>query len=283
MNIIDGKKIAQKIRKDLKKKILLSPIKPGLGVILVGNDPASKLYVSLKERACREAGIKFKKILFPAKISTEKIIKQIALLNRSKSIHGIIVQLPLPLHLPTNKIIDTIDPLKDVDGFHPKNIQKIMGGKKIVEPVLTKAIWQLIRTALKNKNGQGLKCAILGKSDVFLFPLQIILKNKGLDVDRFNLKNIKVKNLKKYDIVVVAVGRPDFLNGSMFKKGAIVIDVGINKSKNGQIIGDVNFSTTLSVKGWITPVPGGVGPLTVAMLLENTYLLFKKQYGLHKS
>lgn len=282
MNLIDGRKIAQKLRKNLKKKILLSPVKPGLGVILVGNDPASHLYVSLKEKACQEVGIKFKKFLFPAKINTQKVIKQIESLNRSKSINGIIVQLPLPSQLPTNKIINSINPLKDVDGFHPENIKKIMQGKKTIEPVLAKAIWQLIKTALKNKKTQGLKCSLIGKSDVFTSPLQKILENKGLQTDRLNFKNFSNKNLKKYDIVIVAVGKPNFLKGSMFKKDAIIIDVGINKLKNNRIVGDVDFASTFSVKGWITPVPGGVGPLTVAMLLENTYLLFKQQYDFPK-
>lgn len=275
MNIIDGKKIAQKIRKNLKKKITHSAVKPGLGVILVGDDPASKLYVSLKEKTCREVGIKFKKFIFPTQTSAEQIIKKIETLNQTSSIQAILVQLPLPLHLPTNKIINAIDPKKDVDGFHPQNIQKIISGKKTIEPVLTKAIWLLIKNTLQaKKTSTKQKCAIIGKSDVFTTPLQNILVQKNIKTDRLNFRQFN--SLKSYDIVIVAVGKPNILNGQMFKNNAIVIDVGINKLKNNRVVGDVNFATTLTKKGWITPVPGGVGPMTVAMLLENTYLLAKK-------
>ena len=278
MNIIDGKKIAQKIKNNLKKKILLSPVQPGLGVILVGNDPASHLYVSLKEKACREVGINFKKFLFPTRTPAEKIIKKIKELNSSKSIHGILIQLPLPSHLPTNKIIETIYPQKDVDGFHPQNIQKILKGQKTVEPVLVKAIWKLIQSAQNSSKTKSRSCLILGKSDIFTLPLKATLENKKLKVIRSNSENLDLQNLKKNDITIVALGKPNFLKGTLFKPGAIIIDVGINQLKNGKIVGDVDFSTTISNKGWITPVPGGVGPVTVAMLLENVYLLSKK-YG----
>lgn len=275
MNIIDGKKIAQKIRKKLKNKIAHSSVQPGLGVILVGDDPASRLYVSLKEKTCREVGIKFKKFVFPADTPTEQIIKRIKELNQSPIIQSILVQLPLPTHLPTNKIIEAIDPQKDVDGFHPQNIKKIMTGQKTIEPVLTKAIWLLIQNALQNKNkSTKQKCAILGKSDIFTSPLQKILVKKNIETDRLSLRQLN--SLKSYDIIIVAIGKPNILNGRMFKNNAIIIDVGINKLKNGRVVGDVNFPTTLAKNGWITPVPGGVGPMTVAMLLENTYLLAKK-------
>jgi len=276
MNTIDGKKIAQKIKLSLKKKISHSPITPGLGVILVGKDPASRLYVSLKEKACQEVGIKFKKFIFPTQTSAKKIIKTINSLNDSSDIHGILIQLPLPSNINTNKIISSMDPKKDVDGFHPKNLQLLFQGKKILEPVLIKAIWTLIKNALGSKKSQGLKCAIIGKSDIFTKPLEIILSQKGIASNRFNLKSLQSVSLKDYNIIIVAVGKPNFLKGSMFKPGTIIIDVGINKTKNNQIVGDVDLATTKNIAGWITPVPGGVGPVTVAMLLENIYLLSKK-------
>lgn len=282
MKIIDGRKIAQKIRNNLKKKMADSPVKPGLGVILVGNDPASHLYVSLKEKASRDVGINFKKFIFPTNASAQQILKKIAALNKSRAIHGILIQLPLPPHLPTNRIIKSIIPSKDVDGFHPQNIQKILKGEHVIEPVLTKAVWRLIQSALKAENRKTGQCAIIGKSDIFTLPLQKILQKKGLKTDRLRPQDLRNNILKKYNVIIVAVGKPNFLNGQMLKNNSIIIDIGINQLKNGKIVGDVNFPSTLRLKGQITPVPGGVGPVTVAILLENIYLLAKRYADSHQ-
>ncbi|MEK7189562.1 MAG: bifunctional 5,10-methylenetetrahydrofolate dehydrogenase/5,10-methenyltetrahydrofolate cyclohydrolase [Patescibacteria group bacterium] len=280
MRLIDGRSLAKKIRAELKEKIVISGIIPGLGVILVGNDPASHLYVRLKEKACAEAGIYFEKYLFSADATEETIIQKIQELNAAPNIHGILIQLPLPFPLNPNSVIAAIDPTKDVDGFHPENIKSLREGRPTVEPVLAKAIWRLIQEVKQNN---ATKTLIIGNSDAFTEPLELFLKQKGLDASHIHSKEFNNSAAKQFDIVIIAVGRQNFLRGENFKDGAIVIDVGINRLPagqtgldNGAICGDVNFESTRDKNGWITPVPGGVGPMTVAMLLENVYLLTVK-------
>lgn len=270
MRLIDGRSLAKKIRAGLKEKIAASGLTPGLGVILVGDDPASHLYVRLKEKACAEAGIYFEKYLFPAGEMEEKIIEKIKQLNAAPNIHGILIQLPLPSHLNPNRVIAAIDPAKDVDGFHPDNVKKLREGQLAVEPVLAKAIWGLIQEVKQNN---ATKTLIIGNSDAFTEPLELFLKQKGLDASHVHFQELNRSVIKQFDIVIIAVGLPNFLKGEDFKDDAIVIDVGINRLPNGAICGDVDFESTQNKNGWITPVPGGVGPMTVAMLLENVYLL----------
>ena len=283
MRLIDGRSLAKKIRAELKDKIAALGITPGLGVILVGNDPASHLYVRLKEKACAEAEIYFEKYLFPTDAAEETIIQKIQELNAAPNIHGILIQLPLPSPLNPNSVIAAIDPTKDVDGFHPDNVKKMREGQPAVEPVLAKAIWRLIEDARKNAGLDAKKCLIIGNSDAFTEPLELFLKQKGLDASHLHSKQFDGSITKQFDIVIIAVGQPNFLRGDNFKDGAIVIDVGINRLPlpagqvgSGAICGDVNFESTRDKNGWITPVPGGVGPMTVAMLLENVYLLTVK-------
>jgi len=276
---IDGRAIAQKIREDLKKKISALTNKPGLGVILVGADPASHLYVKLKEQVCAELGVHFEKFLFFATEKEEKIVNKIEELNKRKDIQGILVQLPLPFHLNTEKIIKTINPRKDVDGFHPENVRLLKEGKSRIEPVLIKTIWILIKEAIQQKNTviiEQLSCLIIGNSDVFTEPLESFLRQKNLQTTSIQPQQLNKGEVKNFDIVIVAVGQPNFLNDRDIKDGAIVIDIGINRLPDGKIVGDVSWDDTDKI-GWLTPVPGGVGPVTVAMLLENVYLLARKQ------
>ncbi|MBI5023089.1 MAG: bifunctional methylenetetrahydrofolate dehydrogenase/methenyltetrahydrofolate cyclohydrolase [Candidatus Magasanikbacteria bacterium] len=280
MQLIDGLALAKKIRAELKEKISASGLTPGLGVILVGDDPASHLYVRLKEKSCAEAGIYFEKHFFSTDAGEKIVIQKIQQLNAAPNIHGILVQLPLPHHLNPDRVIAAINPDKDVDGFHPKNVQSMREGRLDIEPVLAKAIWRLIDETRKQNNTALTKTLIIGNSDAFTEPLELFLKRKRLNASHIHSRQFNDSSAKQFDIVIVAVGQPNFLAGHDFKDGAIVIDVGINhlplptgQVGNGTICGDVNFESTRDKRGWITPVPGGVGPMTVAMLLENVFLL----------
>ncbi|MBI5732325.1 MAG: bifunctional 5,10-methylenetetrahydrofolate dehydrogenase/5,10-methenyltetrahydrofolate cyclohydrolase [Candidatus Magasanikbacteria bacterium] len=280
MNIIDGRALAQKIRAELKEKIAVLGQKPGLGVILVGNDPASRLYVSLKEKACLEAGINFEKRLFSAETKEELILEAVEQFNQAPNINGILVQLPLPSHFDANRVISALNPKKDADGFHPHNIQLLKEGRPLIEPVLAKAVWALIEAALKERGEPDKKQAlIIGKSDVFAETLEYFLRQKGLEAAHLHPEQISSSPNKcgNADIIIVALGRPNALSAADFKDGAIVIDVGINRLPDGRCVGDINWPSTQNKTGWITPVPGGVGPVTVVMLLENVFILSQKQ------
>lgn len=305
--IIDGKSLAQKIRSEIKKEIAELGITPGLAVILVGADPSSHLYVSLKEKACAEVGIHFEKYLFFATEPKEKIIAKIKELNADQNIHGIIVQLPLPPQFNENKIIAGIDPQKDADGFHPDNIGKLLRGELTIVPPVISGILKLIEATgeeIVNK-----KIAILANSETFAKPLAKILesfstthKNTQKNQPTFEAMAINVRQWHNHnhnwhnhnrviviisptdptpftrdaDIVITALGRPKFLTNEMIKEGAIVIDVGTTRLEDGTLVGDLDFESVSQKAGWITPVPGGVGPMTVAMLLKNVLELAKK-------
>ena len=269
MFVIDGRAIAKKIREDLKHKIAASGLAPGLAAILVGNDPASKLYVSLKEKACAEVGIRFEKHLFGESSKEDQIIQKIKEINGNPKFHGILVQLPLPTGLNVHKILKTIEPNKDADGFISK-----------INPVLPRAIWTLIEEGLKLKNHHavGQKTLVIGNSAEFIKTTADFLDAKRLNCKTQTYDQIcqDKKQIKHFDIVVIAVGEPKFLNGADFKDDAIVIDIGTNRLPDGRIVGDVDYESTKDKDIWITPVPGGVGPVTVATLLENIFLLAQK-------
>lgn len=281
--IIDGKKIATEIRAKIKDEITKLSITPGLAVILVGADSASHLYVGLKEKAAAEAGIHFEKFLFFATEPEEKIIAKIQELNSRPDIHGIIVQLPLPIGYDESKIISTIDPKKDADGFHPQNIAKLLAGEpKIVPPVIS-GILELIKstgTELENK-----KIAILANSEILAKPLEKMLE--GNEVKTIIMPETLTDEISDADIVITALGRPKIITAETIKPGAILIDVGTTELPDGTIAGDVDFSTeggsasggeSITEKAdWITPVPGGVGPMTVAELLQNVSELAKQK------
>lgn len=262
--ILDGKKIAEEIRARLKKEIEKKKISPCLGVILVGNDPASVLYVSLKEKAANEVGIEIRRRDFDANAGETEIISQIKEWNADEKINGILVQLPLPEKLNPNAVVAEIDPAKDVDGFHPKNTTGLLS------PGIAGAIAliQKTKTDLKSKHA-----VVVGNSPVFTQTFVDALRHMGAEAEPTYPENFEL--MKKADLLVVAVGRPAWIKSEHVKAGAIVIDVGTNKV-DGKTVGDVSPEVA-GVAAFMTPVPGGVGPVTVAKLLENCVELYKRQ------
>lgn len=269
--ILDGKSLADQKLTVLKAKINANQRKPGLAVVLVGDDPSSHLYISLKEEACQNIGIHFEKHLFSKDTEEKEIIGKIKELNKQENIHGIIVQLPLPPNLNESKIINAINPKKDADGFHPKNIKKFQRGKSnIVSPLLQTIELFLKQTAEDLNGARGI---ILGNSEIFTRNTAISLKKFGIKPKHFHkISKQSTKSLCQADVVVSALGQPRCLTKKMIKKGSIIIDVGITKIE-GKTIGDVDQKSVQDTAAYLTPVPGGVGPMTVAMLLENTYKL----------
>lgn len=282
--IIDGKKFAQELRNEIKKEI--ESIKktrnttPCLTVILVGNHTPSEIYVRNKELSAKEVGITSEVIRFESSITQEKLIEVIHGLNKDKKVHGILVQLPLPPHINGSKIIEEIDPKKDVDGFHPVNVGNLSSGKDSLVPCTPLGSYLLIKNVQKNLT--GLEALIIGRSNLNGKPMAQLLLKEDCTV---TIGHSKTKNLKelcqKADIVVAAVGRANLVKGDWVKEGAIVIDVGINREedktekKGYKIVGDVEFDSVVKKARAITPVPGGVGPMTIACLLNNTLKAFK--------
>lgn len=272
MRIIDGKKLALQIRQEIKKEISELGITPGLAVILVGADPASHLYVGLKEKAAAEIGIHFEKFLFFATEPEEKIIAKINELNARPDIHGILVQLPLPQGYDENKIVAAIDPKKDADGFHPENIKKLLAGEAEITPPVISGILKLIESTgieLINK-----KIAILANSEILAKPLAKILE--GNEVKTIIAPKTLTTQIADADIVITALGRAKIITADAIKSGAILIDVGTTRQEDGTTVGDIDFDSVAEKAGWTTPVPGGVGPMTVAELLQNVLNLTKK-------
>jgi methylenetetrahydrofolate dehydrogenase (NADP+)/methenyltetrahydrofolate cyclohydrolase len=282
--IIDGKKFAQELRNEIKKEIesikKTSNATPGLTVVLVGNHTPSEIYVKNKELSAKEVGIISEVIRFESSITEEKLIEVIHGLNKDKKVHGILVQLPLPPHINGSKIIEEIDPKKDVDGFHPVNVGNLSSGKDSLVPCTPLGSYLLIKNVQKNLT--GLEALIIGRSNLNGKPMAQLLLKEDCTV---TIGHSKTKNLKelcqKADIVVAAVGRANLVKGDWVKEGAIVIDVGINREedktekKGYKIVGDVEFDSVVKKARAITPVPGGVGPMTIACLLNNTLKAFK--------
>ncbi|WP_369178750.1 bifunctional methylenetetrahydrofolate dehydrogenase/methenyltetrahydrofolate cyclohydrolase FolD [Candidatus Thiodubiliella endoseptemdiera] len=267
--IINGQKIAQNLRKNIGEQVAHLERKPGLAVILVGDDPASAVYVRNKDNACKEVGFYSEKINKSADISQAELLAEVERLNNDDKIDGILVQLPLPRHLDTNQVIEAINPAKDVDGFHSENIGKLMQNKPHLRPCTPKGVMTMLATTGVDLIGKN--CVVVGASNIVGRPMAMELLNAHATVTICNSKTTDLSNkIKNADVVVVAVGNPQFIKGSWIKTGAIVIDVGINRLESGQLVGDVDFDSAEKVAGWITPVPGGVGPMTIATLLENT-------------
>ncbi len=278
--IIDGLALANQIKKKIKAEVTLMKNKPGLAVILVGEDPASQIYVNSKEKDCQEVGFYSRKIILPANINEGKILKEINILNNDPKIHGILVQLPLPKQFNEEKIINAIKPEKDADCFQASNFGRVILAyeavdlDKILVSCTPKGVIKLIEST-----GQvvaGKKAIVVGRSNIVGKPIASLLLKKDATV---TVCHSKTKNLreetKRADILVACIGKPKFITVDMVKKGAIVIDVGINRTEKG-LVGDVDFDNVKEMVGYITPVPGGVGPMTRACLLENTLLLAKK-------
>lgn len=269
--IIDGKKIAEDMKQELKKDILAlaeKGIVPTLAVVLVGDDNASQIYVKNKERVAKELGINSQVIKLEKNISQEELEKTIEKLNQDKNIHGILAQLPLPAHLEARKIASLISPVKDVDCFHPENIGKLFLGNPRFLPCTPAGIVELLKK--NNIKISGEKIVIVGRSNIVGKPLALMLLNENATVTicHSKTKNLKTETLRA-DILISAVGKAGLITADMVKKGATVIDVGINRNAEGKLTGDVDFEEVKKIAGAITPVPGGVGPMTVVMLMRN--------------
>ena len=267
--IIDGKEIAKKLRSSIAKQVAKLDRKPGLAVILVGDDPASAVYVRNKDNACKEVGFYSEKINKPLDITQAALLAEVERLNKDDKIDGILVQLPLPSHLDANQVIEAINPNKDVDGFHSENVGKLMQNKPHLRPCTPKGVMTMLATIgvdLVSKN-----CVVVGASNIVGRPMAMELLNARATVTICNSKTQDLSSkIKQADVVVVAVGKSKMIKGDWIKDGAIVIDVGINRLDDGSLSGDVDFDTAQDKASWITPVPGGVGPMTIATLLENT-------------
>tara|TARA_Y100000994_G_scaffold64085_1_gene52144 strand:- start:1 stop:843 length:843 start_codon:yes stop_codon:yes gene_type:complete len=276
--IIDGKKIAETLRQKLKKEIIeiKSSFKsvPGLTVILIGEDPASKIYVKNKEKFSKEIGINSEVIKYPENIEEKEVLSKIIELNKNKKVSGILVQLPLPKHINKQKVIETILPEKDVDGFHPINVGNLSSGYDSKIPCTPLGCLILLKEVEKNLSGKH--AVVIGRSNLNGKPMAQLLLKENCTV---TITHSKTKDLKsqcnKADIIIAAVGKPKFVKGDWVKKNAIIIDVGINKTSDG-IVGDIDFNEVSKVARAITPVPGGVGPMTIACLLRNTVECFKR-------
>lgn len=278
MKILDGKALAQSLRSSLKQEIENHPQrKPGLAFILIGNDPASKAYVKMKKKGCKEVGIHSETLEFPADLSEESLLQKICALNQNPQIDGILVQQPLPNHISTAAVVSAIDPKKDVDGFHPENLGRLLLGEKGGFAACT-PLGVMILLEKSGIETQGKEAVIIGRSNIVGKPLAALLMQKGVDAT-VTLAHSRTENLvevcKRADILIAAIGRPHFVTKDMIKPGAVVIDVGINRTDKG-LTGDVDFENVKEIASAITPVPGGIGPMTIATLLTNTYESFKR-------
>ena len=267
--IIDGKAIAANLRAALKEKVAGMAKKPGLAVILVGNDPASQVYVGSKIRACEKVGINSFERRLPEDATQQDVLKEIETLNSDPAVHGILLQLPLPKHLDANTCIEKISPTKDVDGLHPLNIGKLVAGLDGFIPCTPQGSLMLIKSVQDDLS--GLNAVIIGRSLLFGKPMGQLLLSENCTVTQAHSRTKNLPDLcVTADILVAAVGRTEMVKAEWVKEGAIVIDVGINRQENGKLKGDVDYKAVLNKAGAITPVPGGVGPMTIACLLKNT-------------
>ena len=253
MNIIDGKEIAKNLRSKIADEVSTFDRPPGLAVILVGEDPASAVYVRNKELACKQAGFFSDKIIKSENITEEQLLEEVERLNNNPHIDGILVQLPLPKHIDANKVIEHISPFKDVDGFHSENIGKLMQNKSHLRPCTPKGVMTMLESI--DCKIEGMNCVVIGASNIVGRPMAMELLNAR---------------------DTVGVGIPKMVKGDWVKEGAVVIDVGINRLEDGSLVGDVDYDAIKDTAGAITPVPGGVGPMTIATLLENTLIAFKQ-------
>jgi methylenetetrahydrofolate dehydrogenase (NADP+)/methenyltetrahydrofolate cyclohydrolase len=272
--ILDGRALAAEARAAITERIGKLPYRPGLGVVLVGDDPASHLYVRLKERAAAEVGIKFEKKFFPAGAAQSEVIAAVEEFNRRDDIDGILVQLPLPATMNEDEVVSRIAPDKDADGFHPRNLVLFFNGRARIMPGLVLAIKTLIDAVEIPLTGK--KAVVLANSQIFTRPVAKMLQDAGCDVETYTETGSASAALRAADIIVIAIGRAKWLTGNMIKPGATVIDVGTNKL-NDETVGDGDPGTLIGVAGALSPVPGGVGPLTVAMLLNNVVELAERR------
>ncbi len=270
--LINGKEVSQKVKESVKSetiKLQSKGIGVGLAVVIVGDNPASRVYVNAKKKACEEVGFNSYEYALPAETTQQELLDLVDVLNKDDKVNGILVQLPLPSHIDENSIINSISPEKDVDAFHPFNVGKIMIGEYSFLPCTPAGVMELIDSTGVEISGKN--CVVIGRSNIVGKPMSMLLLHKSGTV---TICHSKTKNLKEVcaeaDILVVAIGRANFVTADMVKEGAVVIDVGMNRLENGKLCGDVDFEAVKEKAGYITPVPGGVGPMTIAMLMKNT-------------
>ena len=282
MRIIDGKAVSAAVRErvrleteELKKK----GVRPGLAVIIVGDDPASQVYVRNKEKACAEVGFYSEKYALPSSTTQQELNNLVRELNERKDINGILCQLPLPAHLDENEVINLIDPMKDVDAFQPVNVGRIMIGDYHFLPCTPAGIMELIRSC--GVETKSKKAVVIGRSNIVGKPMAMLLLHADCTVEITHSKTVNLKDITRTaDILVAAIGKAKFVTADMVKDGALVIDVGMNRDENGKLCGDVDFEQVAPKCSFITPVPGGVGPMTISMLMQNTLTAAKLQNDL---
>lgn len=277
-NIIDGKAIAAKIREEIKEKtdaLKKTGVQPGLAVIIVGTDPASQVYVRNKIKACAEVGFYSENYELPAETSEDELLALIDRLNQEPKIHGILVQLPLPKHLDEKKVIAAIHPQKDVDAFHVSNVGNIMLGEYTFLPCTPAGVMKLLEYSGIEVAGKD--CVVIGRSNIVGKPQAMLMlhSNATVQICHSKTKDLAQKTAAA-DILIVAIGKAKFVTADMIKDGAVVIDVGMNRDENGKLCGDVDFDSCFDKASYITPVPGGVGPMTITMLMQNTLFAAEK-------
>ena len=274
-NIINGKEISAAIREEIKAGVQGMSVRPGLAVVLVGDDPASAVYVRNKSKACAEVGIYSEVYRLPEETGREQLLGLIEQLNQSPLIHGILVQLPLPKHLDPEEVIMAIDPAKDVDAFHPVNVGKIMIGNYDFLPCTPAGVMELLHRSGIEVSGK--ECVVIGRSNIVGKPQAMLLLHENATVTVCHSKTHDLPSVcRRADILVSAVGKAKFVTADMVRNGAVVIDVGMNRDENGKLCGDVDFEPVSEKASYITPVPGGVGPMTITMLLKNTVTAAKR-------
>jgi methylenetetrahydrofolate dehydrogenase (NADP+) / methenyltetrahydrofolate cyclohydrolase len=271
--IIDGKALAQEIRqgiaKDVEALVENTGVRPGLAVVLVGDDPASAVYVRNKKKACDNAGLHVADHALPATTTQEDLLKLIAQLNADPKIHGILVQLPLPSQIDSQAVLNAVSPDKDADGFHPYNIGRLVEGSPLFVPCTPKGVIQMIEST--GQAIEGKRAVVLGRSNIVGKPVAMLLMHRHATVTICHSRTKDLPGMcREADILVAAIGKAQFVKADMVKPGAVVIDVGINRLDDGRLVGDVDFEPVKERASWLSPVPGGVGPMTIAMLLANT-------------
>ena len=280
--LIDGKAVSEKVLEEVAREVSSlreKGVQPGLAVVLVGEDPASKIYIRNKKRACETTGIYSEEYFLPADASQQQLTETIEKLNRDPKVNGILVQLPLPEGLNETVAIEAISPEKDVDCFHPENVGKLMQGRPVFMPDTPAGIMELLDSAGISVSGK--QCVVLGRSNIVGKPMAMLLMQRHGTVTVCHSRTEGLKEIaRRADILVSAVGKAGFVTADMVKPGAVVIDVGMNRDENGKLCGDVDFEAVEPLASYITPVPGGVGPMTVAMLMRNTITAAKLQNGL---
>lgn len=274
--IIDGKAVSQKIKEEIRAEIEREGLSVGLAVVIVGNNPASRVYVNNKKKACEMCGIRSFEYALPEETTQEQLLELIDTLNTDEKVNGILVQLPLPDGLDEKKVIERISPLKDVDAFHAENVGKIMIGNYAFLPCTPAGVMELIHSTGTEIGGK--ECVVIGRSNIVGKPMAMLLLHENATV---TICHSRTKNLaevcRRADLLVSAVGKADFVTADMIKEGAVVIDVGMNRNAEGKLCGDVKFEEAAQKASFITPVPGGVGPMTIAMLMKNTLMAKRLQ------